>query len=87
MHTVRRLQAVEGLVTGRRRPARGLMLGVSCAALLPLGGSIHRFGPLISLAGFTALVTVVSLIQIRLNRAWHVHPPADGDSVEAVGVS
>ncbi len=70
LRTVRRVQAVEQLTTGIRRPAAGLMLCVVTAVSLPLAGSLHRVGPVFSLAGLTALVTATYLIQSRLNAVW-----------------
>jgi hypothetical protein len=42
--------------------------------VLPVGASVHNFSSVFALAGFVALVTSITAIQARLNRAWR----ADG---------
>jgi hypothetical protein len=69
VRTVGRVQSVERIAIGSARPAVGLKAGLVAAALLPLGYSIGRLGPLFVLAGLTARVVSFTLIQSRLNAA------------------
>jgi hypothetical protein len=69
VRTVGRVQSVERIATGSARPAAGLKAGLMAAALLPLGYSSRRLGPLFVLAGLMALVVSFTLIQSRLNAA------------------
>jgi len=78
VRAVRRVQAVERIAIGAAGPGFGLTVGLVAAVVLPLGGSVHRIGALLAVAGFVAFVASISLIQARLNAAWQVSGPITG---------
>jgi predicted aspartyl protease len=81
----KRVQAVELIATGAARSRSGLTMSLAGAGVLPLGGSIHRFGPLLSLAGFACWVAATSRIQARLNAAWQANGAIVAPSSDLAG--
>lgn len=70
LRTVGRVQTVERIATRAARPAIGLRVGLTAAAILPLGSSAHRVGGLFAALGAVALIASATRVQARLNHAW-----------------